>query len=378
MNKIKRIACAVLAGILLCGALAFAAQTRGQEMRDAPIRTIELEVENPVLVEMKIGEQVQLVLADTAADSDTGSQGSGTQQPSEGTWNSEQPDIVSVDENGLLTAKAEGTAVISKSVPQGVVSCEVTVKGYQVTGLELTAETEMRVGQTQTVRADITPTEAQATLTWSSDNTDVVTVNANGDVTAVGTGRATIAAETEDGLQAFLVITVEGYVIESLSIEPSAIDLYVGDSQAITVQAKPEGSDPGELTWKFSDASIAYYRDGNIYAASAGEATITATNADGVQAQCNVTVHNTSLSLNQTTATLQAGKTVQLQATVTPAGRTVEWSSDNAAVARVDQNGVVTGVKAGTAKITAKINGAEAVCQVTVTETSSNNPSNPS
>ncbi|WP_051131581.1 Ig-like domain-containing protein [Oscillibacter ruminantium] len=80
----------------------------------------------------------------------------------------------------------------------------------------------------------------------------------------------------------------------------------------------------------------------------------------------------TSVKLDQTTATVQVGKTLQLTGTITPSTATnqsVTWSSGNSAVATVNSSGVVTGVKAGTATITVKTadGGKTATCKVTVT-----------
>lgn len=86
------------------------------------------------------------------------------------------------------------------------------------------------------------------------------------------------------------------------------------------------------------------------------------------------------ISLNYSAISLRVGKTAALTATVTPEGveSTVEWSSDNEAVATVDENGVVTAVKKGTATITASVDGKSAECVVTVTKKSSSGGSSSS
>ena len=84
------------------------------------------------------------------------------------------------------------------------------------------------------------------------------------------------------------------------------------------------------------------------------------------------TVHPTGVSVSPSTASVEAGSTVQLTETVTPSNATdksVSWSSSNTAVATVDSNGLVTGISAGSATITATTNdgGLTATCAVTVT-----------
>lgn len=77
----------------------------------------------------------------------------------------------------------------------------------------------------------------------------------------------------------------------------------------------------------------------------------------------------TDLTVAPTTANVIIGSTTQLTATVTPSNSTdnVEWTSSDTSVATVDNTGLVTGVKAGTATITAKAGEKEAECTVTVT-----------
>lgn len=74
---------------------------------------------------------------------------------------------------------------------------------------------------------------------------------------------------------------------------------------------------------------------------------------------------NVRISLNKTKASVTAGSSVTLKAKVSGTSSKVSWSSSNSKVATV-KNGKVTGIKAGTAKITAKAGGKRAVCTVTV------------
>lgn len=84
----------------------------------------------------------------------------------------------------------------------------------------------------------------------------------------------------------------------------------------------------------------------------------------------------TGVTLNKTTLTLKTKETATLLAILTPsdAKGTVAWSSSNQAVATVDNNGLVTGVAAGTAKITATVNSLTATCDVTVQPDGSYDP----
>ena len=113
---------------------------------------------------------------------------------------------------------------------------------------------------------------------------------------------------------------------------------------------------------------------GVVTGVKAGTATITVTTSDGkFTATCAVTVGPpvTGVVLNRATAPIHTGKTLALSATIAPKGaanQAVTWTSSNTAVATVSGAGVVTGVKAGTANITATTSEGKftATCTVTV------------
>ena len=86
-------------------------------------------------------------------------------------------------------------------------------------------------------------------------------------------------------------------------------------------------------------------------------------------AEAGISGYTTSLVLNTTAATVAAGSTVTLTAVSAPSGATastIVWTSDNETVATVE-DGVVTGVAAGTAIISGSYGGVTASCRVTVT-----------
>ena len=128
------------------------------------------------------------------------------------------------------------------------------------------------------------------------------------------------------------------------------------------------------MTWSSSDASIATVdNNGKVTAVKEGFATITA-KAGEKSATCTVTVSKnviavTSVTLNKSSLSLKEGDFETLVATVKPDDATdkaVTWSSSDASIATVDNNGKVTAVKEGSATITAKAGEKSATCSVTV------------
>lgn len=91
---------------------------------------------------------------------------------------------------------------------------------------------------------------------------------------------------------------------------------------------------------------------------------------DNVATYVEKNIVTTGITLSDATATIAEGGTKQLTATLAPAGATgtVSWYTTDAAVATVSDAGLVNGVSAGSAVITAVCDGFAAVCAVTVTE----------
>lgn len=125
----------------------------------------------------------------------------------------------------------------------------------------------MRIGETQNLKLSITPTEAQddANVTWTSDRPEILSVDETGKVTAHQSGSATITA-TADSVQGKLTISVQPG-LTGILLKPQKMELHVGESAGIEADPVPADADLEGLTWNSSDESVAYYKDGTIYAA---------------------------------------------------------------------------------------------------------------
>lgn len=404
MKRYKQIGCALLAGLLLCGVISVAAPQRDNaSVQQAEIPIVQLTPEEPTEYTMKVADRIQLQAAEIIDETDpeepVDSEEPAEDAPEEDTsndapeaaddtmvWESDNPDVVSVTEDGLAEALAEGEAMITGTRENGeILTCEITVSGYAVLEIIVTPEKDtMLVGETQQLTAEILPEQAESELTWSSLDEGVLTVDQNGVVTAVGEGSADIVVQAENGYVYGCTIVVSGYQLTGISLNPTAVKLKVGASQQVTVLAQPEAAKIGEITWSSSNTKIAKVSaSGVITGVSEGTAVVTATTESGKQASCAVTVLGvvTGISLDHTVMTLQVGDTATLKATVTPshlANQTLTWTSSNAAVARVDAGGKITAVKAGVATITVSCDSAKATCRVTVKEKTRGDDDNPS
>ena len=162
----------------------------------------------------------------------------------------------------------------------------------------------------------------------------------------------------------------------SASLSQTALILNKGVSGQLTLTVTPDDF-TDEVVYKSSNTAVATVSDtGLVKAVGVGTATIKVS-AGKVSASCKVTVLQpvTSISLNRSSLTMEALETYQLQASVYPsdaADRRIQWSSSDPAVATVDENGLVTALKKGTATITAAAldgSGVTRTCAVTVSNT---------
>ncbi len=296
------------------------------------------------------------------------------------TWSSSDKTVATVA-NGLVTALKAGSTQIRVTSFEGGFQdvCNLTVKQH-ATGLDLSASTlTIYLGQTVTMTATVLPSDASdKSVTWTSSNSDIVSVTQNGSVTANAMGEAEITATSNDGgfSKSCKVTVIEPLVpATSLTLTPKTLSLNIGESGSLELQILP--NDCNEiLEWKSSDPSVATVNDGDIKALAAGTTTITVRGSN-TSASATVTVIDpyavTGVTLDRTTLSLEMGETATLVATVLPEDardKTVTWSSGNTAVATVDQQGKITTVSPGTAQITVttKDGSFSASCALTVVE----------
>ena len=245
------------------------------------------------------------------------------------------------------------------------------------------ASGEVEVGSTVGLVA--TATGGLGTVTWTSSDNAIATVDANGTVTGEAPGTVTITAThaSDSSITATCSITVKA--VEQPPVQEVVVTMgqtsgEVEVSKTLQLSVSVTGATNSAVTWTSSDNAIATVdANGLVTGVAEGNVTITATSQEDTSktATCSVTVIaatvNSSITLDKSTAELVVGGDITLVATTVPAeGVSVKWTSSNNEIATVN-NGKITGVKAGTVTITATLveNGNEtksATCSVTVKE----------
>lgn len=152
------------------------------------------------------------------------------------TWTSSNTGIATVDGNGKVTAKGNGTATITAKTTDGTnlsKTCTVTVT-TPVTGVTVSPTTlTLNVGGTYTLSKTISPSDASnKNVTWSTSNTGVATVDSNGKVTAVARGTCTItcASSYSSSYKATCAVTVNQQAT-GITIVPSSKQILLGTAK---------------------------------------------------------------------------------------------------------------------------------------------------
>ena len=300
-------------------------------------------------------------------------------------WSSSDLSVATVDKAGTVHGLRPGTATVTATAEGKSGTCAVTVKAkaVNVTGVTLdVTELTLTEGEAETLTATVKPDNADnKKVAWSSDKTDVATVDGAGRVTAVKAGEAVVTVTTEDGGKtATCKVTVKAKAVgvTEVTLDRAELTLTEGEAETLTATVRPDNADNRKVTWSSDKTEVATVDGaGKVTAVKAGEAVVTVMTEDGGKtASCKVTVKAkavgvTEVTLDRAELTLTEGEAETLTATVRPDNadnRKVTWSSDKTEVATVDGAGKVTAVKAGEAVVTVMTEdgGKTASCKVTV------------
>ena len=293
----------------------------------------------------------------------------GEYDPSLLKWSSSNSSVLTVDEYGKVAARKAGSAAVSVKLLNGEsASCNIKVTNAP-TAISVSREKATRgVGDCYQFSASITPSNAVSKCTWSSSDSAVVSVDANGRITPKKAGVANITVKTYNGKSASCKVTVRN-APSSVTLSREKATRGVGDSYQLSASI-PSGT-MATYVWVSSNPWVASVnQSGKITPKKVGTAEITVRTYNGKSASCKVTVKKApdSVALNKTSATKGVGDTLKLTSKI-PSGTMTNYtySSSNKSVASVNKNGLVTPKKAGTATITVKThNGKKASCKITV------------
>ena len=288
-------------------------------------------------------------------------------------WSSSNEDIVSVDQNGNLTGNKNGVANITVKTKDGnkTATCLVTVnkKKINVSSIALNKKTLSLVeGSSSSLVATISPSNAtNQNISWTSTNTNSVTVDEIGNIKALKEGTSTIIVKTNDGNKtATCTVSVTKKIVNvtGIKLNKNKTNMEEGSTENLSFTITPNNASNKNVSWTSSNNSIVSVdNNGKLVAYKEGTATITVKTNDGSKtATCTVTVSKkrikvTGIKLDKTTINLLVGEKNKLTPTITPNNATnqnIAWSSSNNNIVSVDEVGNIKALKEGTSKITVK------------------------
>ena len=312
------------------------------------------------------------------------------------TWKSSNTKIATVDASGNVTAAAVGKCTITAYYGStAVASCEVSVLNKNCVTLNVTKQS-WNTGNSARFKAYIDGTYTDGSkVKWSSSNTKVATVDANGVVTAVGAGNCYIYCTVENGTTASCLMKVMASTVKpddsskkKVTLNVSKQTWEVGHSARFKASVDGVYTDGNKMQWSSSNTKVATVdANGVVTAVGAGTCYIYCTTTGETTASCTMIVEGEApkpdngtkknVTLNVAKQTWDVGHSARFKASVDGVytdGNKMQWSSSNTNVATVDANGVVTAVGGGTCYIYCTIDGGTTASCTMIVNGSAVNP----
>lgn len=299
-------------------------------------------------------------------------------------WSSSDTSIVTVDDKGLVQLKKPGKAVIfvrSKAYPDmDPVLCQVTVE-QGIGGLTIDLDSdfiEMYVGESKKIEYTVDPKNASNPgVTWTSFNESIVSVDANGKLTAKTPGTTQVMVMSEEDPSYFEIVkVVVKQQATSVRMNYTTVTMNRGEYFDMEVTITPATSTETNLTWESLDPTVVTVSTtGRFTGRAAGTAVVIVRTPNGVTSYCTVTVVEpvTSLELDPSEVTIDVGEKFTIAPVFKPENPTnidVEWTSSNPNIATINAAGELEGQARGTAVIICETvdGGFRAFCLVTVVD----------
>lgn len=283
-------------------------------------------------------------------------------------WNSSDPNLISVDKEGNISyywwMSNVGEAVITASTINGLTAeCKVIAKHwltFSEDNVTMTPGSEYQVEVTK-------PEElAESPIIWSTTNDEVVTVDENGLIRAIGCGYAEIVAMVtvpgwEDPFSYSIYIEVLNEPTEITALE-SVISVWENGSAPIDLIIEPQDDSyiNREITWTVADPEIAevvnnYGTNYSVQGLKCGSTTITGTTVNGlsVEIEVKVKVMVEDIIFPKEKIYLLSGQSCKLEFTTVPeeTNQTFRYTSENEDIVTVDEEGIITAHNLGTTEI---------------------------
>lgn len=297
-------------------------------------------------------------------------------------WSSSNTSVAVVDSDGEVLAIKKGACNITATLGDISAECIVTVDSPEVpvSNIELSGPTRIERGKTGTAIAIVYPSNAtNKSVTWSSSDDKIISVDSHGTLNALSIGHATITASAgsvSKSMNVYVYVPAQSISLYSEEYgnltDNTVITLTKGEATQVKAILTPDDA-TDTVTWKsYPETVVSVDQTGLIQAIGGGEGYILVRAGDLMpkQLRVSVVVPTESISLDISSKTIKQYEEIVLNATILPEDATdksILWSSSNTSVATVDKNGKVSGgPQEGSATITASAGSLSASCEITV------------
>lgn len=277
-------------------------------------------------------------------------------------WESSNLSVAIVSQTGVITAVEAGTVTITVSLEGTELKQEITVtiSRPDPTSVNIIGEGDILIGETLELTGTVSPAKASQTLTWTSSDNQIATVDNNGKVTGVAAGEVTITATSVKS-------SVKGEVtVKVVRPNPTSVtitgpkEVPYGGSIDLTATVNPDLAAQGVI-WSVDKPEFATIdpATGKLTAVKGGTVVVTAAAAAKVSVFGTYTVQVLFLDPTQVTisgpAEVAMDETGTFTAVVEPVGASpvVTWTVSDTAKATIDATGKLTPVAVGTVKVIA-------------------------
>ena len=226
-------------------------------------------------------------------------------------------------------------------------------------------------GESKKVNVTITPSNAtDKTLLWESSNPGVANVTQDGTIMGISAGETIITVKSKDGnVYNKCLVKVVPKEANELEFIEKEIDIKIDDTKTLDLTISPEEFRK-DVIWTSSDERIVIVdKNGIVTGISTGSATVKAIHGEK-ETEClvRVIIPIESLEMEKGSVDLAVGKTATINPTIEPSSASnqpMKWESSNSEIVSVE-NGIINGIREGTATITVSVAGKTASCSVNV------------
>ncbi|MDF2880007.1 MAG: Ig-like surface protein [Clostridiaceae bacterium] len=286
-------------------------------------------------------------------------------------WSVKDYKIASIDRQGRLIGRKEGSTVVTAKIENSKVKASFNINVYStVTGMSLDKhELELGIGQTDTLTANVTPLTAfSKAVIWESSNDYVVSVNGNGGLKGLKEGRATVTATTFDGRFIDRCEIIVKPMVQGMKIIENKIILNINESKNLSVIVYPLEAYDKTILYSLSNSEIVKVdKKGKVTAVKEGTTKIFLKTLDGnfkgyIDIEVVLEIDEIFIMNKESEvinfANLKAGEIINIKVTSNRTnpnslnGYKIEWTSSDSKIARIGSKGNVLGVSEGIATIT--------------------------